>query len=49
MNRPTNDPPHKCINCRRPYEHTHPWAKPLRLCKKCADLYLARTVLRRRS
>jgi hypothetical protein len=28
---------HRCRGCRKPYEHTHPWARALRLCKACAD------------
>jgi hypothetical protein len=33
-------PETKCKVCRRPYEHTHAWARPLKICKRCADAYM---------
>jgi hypothetical protein len=40
-NRPKNEPAKKkCINCRREYEHTYPWCRPLRLCRQCGDAWI---------
>ena len=33
-------PKRKCMSCRRDYEHTYPWARPIKLCRRCADAYM---------
>ena len=42
MNKPFRPAPKRCVSCRRDYEFTHPWARQLKLCKPCADVFVTR-------